>query len=503
MRIKKVIINIIFATTNKIAALLCGLIVPRLILITFGSEYNGVINSATQFMSYITILTVGIAGPTRVALYKSLADNDRNRIGGIIKATNVYMRKVAIGILIYAIFIMIIFPYIAETSLDHMSVSTLIAIVAFSLFIEYFFTVTNHNLLIADQKEYIFNISNTIGLILNCIITYILIIWGADIIIVKTGSAIAFLIVPIIISLYVRYKYPWLDRNNLLDTSALKQRGAAAATSIANIVHNSTDLVILTFFEDIKVASVYTVYNMVVSQIRSVLEVFTGSLEAGFGNIMARNEKEVLKRNFKIYEFLIFAFVSVIISCVFVLIIPFVVNYTNGITDVNYIVPSFAFLMTLAEATYCIRQPYVTLVQAAGKYKETRNGAVIEAVLNIGLSVLLVYMVGFQGVVIGTIVANVFRSVQYCIYVYRNILDLNIFKTIGKLVWCVSNNIIIFLAANVSICILGLGDGWMNWIVRAVVTFVLAMIVTTVSSIIFYKEELRGVKEIWHKVMEC
>ena len=501
MRTKKVMFNIIFATINKVVALLCGLIVPRLILTTFGSEYNGVINSAMQFMSYITILTVGIAGPTRVALYKSLADNDRNRIGGIIRATNDYMRKFAISVLIYALLVMIIFPNIAETSLDNISISILIAVVALSMFVEYFFTITNHNLLIADQKEYIFSISNTIGLILNCVITYILIILGANIFIVKTGSAIAFFSVPIFISLYVRCKYPWLNRNSPPDTSALKQRGAAVANSIANIVHNSTDLIVLTFFENIKIVSVYTVYNMIVSQIRSILEIFTGSLEAGFGNIIARNEKEALKRNFKMYEFLVFAFVSVVISCVFVLIVPFVTNYTNGVRDVNYIIPSFAFLMTLAEATYCVRQPYVTLVQAAGKYKETKNGAIIEGILNIGLSIWLVYRVGFQGVVIGTIVANIFRTVQYCMYVYRNILDLRISKILGKLVWCTANIIIILYVANRSISIIGLEDGWTGWIFCAVITFALAIFVTTVSSIFFYKEEFRGLKEVLYRVI--
>ena len=71
MRTKKAFYNIITSLLSQIVSIICGLIAPRLILATFGSTYNGVINSATQFLSFISVLNIGISGATRVARYKT------------------------------------------------------------------------------------------------------------------------------------------------------------------------------------------------------------------------------------------------------------------------------------------------------------------------------------------------------------------------------------------------------------------------------------------------
>ena len=65
------------------------------------------------------------------------------------------------------------------------------------------------------------------------------------------------------------------------------------------------------------------------------------------------------------------------------LLLPFVNLYTTGVTDIDYMVPSYAFLALTAEMIYCIRAPYLTIVQAVGRYKETKHGAYVEAGMNI------------------------------------------------------------------------------------------------------------------------
>ena len=93
MRTQKVMLNVSASFLYQIASIICGLITPRLILIAFGSTYNGVIESATQFLSLVSILNIGIAGATRVALYKTLAIKDTNGTNRIMRATKQYLHK--------------------------------------------------------------------------------------------------------------------------------------------------------------------------------------------------------------------------------------------------------------------------------------------------------------------------------------------------------------------------------------------------------------------------
>ena len=501
MRTKRAIKSIIASCFNRIVSLICGLAVTRLLLTYFGSEYNGAVASATQFMEYITILTIGIAGPTRVALYESLAKNDRKKTSGVLKATTIYMRKFSIAIILYSIIIMWLLPFAAHTTLPKIEISILVAIVSFSMSADYFFTVPNHTLLTADQREYVFDISSATVSLISCLLVYELIKSGYNFFIVKLVSSLILLLKPLFIAGYIRKNYT-IDKGVRPDDSALKQRGDAAAISIANIIHDNIDLVLLTIAVDIKLVSVYTVYNMICKQIRAIMQMFTGSLEAGFGNIIAKGEKDSLLRNFKLYEFLMFAFVSVLFSCVFVLIIPFIENYTAGVTDINYIIPSFAILMTISEAVYCIRQPYVTLVQAAGKYKETRNGAILESVTNFVVSVVMVNLIGFQGVVIGTIVANAIRTVQYFVFIHRRIINLDLSDVIRKMIWCGSNIVVICLCAESVWKLFPMGLSWLQWILEAIIVAIIAVSFTLASALIFYRQDLNGIKQVVIRVVK-
>ena len=70
---KNIVINIILQVTT----ICSGLIIPRLIIKTYGSNVNGLISSITQFLSYIALLEGGIGGVIKAVLYKPLLNKDR------------------------------------------------------------------------------------------------------------------------------------------------------------------------------------------------------------------------------------------------------------------------------------------------------------------------------------------------------------------------------------------------------------------------------------------
>lgn len=204
MRTKKAVLNMAFGLLYQAVAIICGLITPRLILATFGSTYNGVISSATQFLNMINILTLGIIGTTRVALYKTLAVGDDLGTSKIMKATKHYMKKVGFCVIIYAAVLCVIYPYISNNSLSHLENAILIAIVSISTFAQFFFGISNMTLLNADQSSYVTNILDIIKIILNTICVAILISMDMSIFTVKLGSSLVFLVTPIIMNIYVK-----------------------------------------------------------------------------------------------------------------------------------------------------------------------------------------------------------------------------------------------------------------------------------------------------------
>lgn len=490
MRSKKAFYNMTVSLLYQVIAMICGLITPRLILSAFGSSYNGVVSSATQFMSMISILTLGIAGATRVELYKTLANKDTLGTSRIVKATSKYMRKVALAIIAYSVVLMIIYPFISHNDLQPYESAILIGIVSFGSFMEYFFGNAYNTLLTADQSEYVASILRIISTVLNTVLVFILIKCGCDIFVVKAASALAFALTPFGMSIYVKKKYH-LVTDCAADETALKQRGAVAMHSIANIVHDNTDVVLLTIFTDAKIISVYTVYYLVIGKIKMLMRVFTSGLEAAFGNMWAKKEYATLEKRFSTFEFAMFSFTTVVFTCVGFLIVPFITLYTDSVTDVNYIRPMLAFLITVAEALFCIRQPYMTLVQAAGFYEETKKGAALEAIVNLCVSIVLVNLIGINGVIVGTLIANLIRTSQYAWFVYKKIINKSLWRVMKRLAVMLANVIL------VSLIVCSALDGlmvisWWSWMVKAFLVFLTSAIVTMISSVIFYREDIAG-----------
>ena len=501
MRTKKAMKNMVAAMIYQVVAIICGLITPRLILANFGSTYNGVVNSATQFLSMISILTLGITGATRVALYKTLANDDAYGTSRIMKATKLYMRKVGLCVIGYAAILCIVYPYISHNDLSKTQNAVIIAIVSIGVFAQYFFGISNQTLLQADQASYVTYGLDIFKTVVNTILVAVLIKLGGNIYIVKLGSSIVFLITPVIMAFYVQKKYSLTNKCEP-DNTGIEQRGAVAFLSIANLIHQNVDLVLLTLFTDAKIISVYTVYYLVVGKIKQLMQIVTTGMEAAFGNMWAKKEYEVLNQNFKGFEFVMFTFTTVIFSCVGVLIIPFIRRYTIGITDVEYCRIDLAVLITVAEAFYCIRQPYMTLVQATGHYKETKNGSAVEAILNLAISLLLINYIGITGVIIGTLVANLFRTIQYSYFISKKVLNRSIIEVLKRIIWTVGTSFMIVLISLMVTRTIVFSKGWLGWIFEAVIVFVISCIVSLIASVLFYKNDLKFILSVGKRMIK-
>lgn len=66
-----------------------------MILESFGSDVNGLVNSITQFLGVITLLDLGVGAVVQSALYKPLAENDTDTISKIYVSANKFFRRLA------------------------------------------------------------------------------------------------------------------------------------------------------------------------------------------------------------------------------------------------------------------------------------------------------------------------------------------------------------------------------------------------------------------------
>ena len=97
MRKKKLLKNTIASITFEVTTLICGFILPRLILRYYGSQVNGLVNSITQFLQIIALFDMGVGAVVQSTLYKPLAENDNGLISKIVKSAKRFFDFFTIG----------------------------------------------------------------------------------------------------------------------------------------------------------------------------------------------------------------------------------------------------------------------------------------------------------------------------------------------------------------------------------------------------------------------
>ena len=459
-----------------------GIILPRLILGAYGSEANGLVSSITQFLSYIALMEAGTGSVMRAAMYKPLADGDMLKLSGVVNACRRFFCGIAFAFLGYLAILAFAYPLLAKNeNFSYDFILTLVLILGINTLTQYFLSLANTLLLQAHQKIYISNLLEIGTLIVNLILSVILIRSGAELRVLKLMTALLFLVRPGIIYVYVKKRYA-IDKTVPPDNTAVSQRWDGLGHHLAFFAHKNTDVVVLTFFSTYQEISVYSVYIMVTNAIQMALNSISSSITAKLGDLFVRNDRDGLERSFARHETLTYVVATLLFSVTNVMIVPFVGVYTQDITDVNYLRQGFSLLMVLAEFIYAVRAPYSNLAFAVGAFKDTRNGALIEAVINILVSLALVSWLGISGVAVGTLIAMLYRTVDYVIYLSKNILCRPLKHFARNVSLSAVSYVLISIVGGVLVVPLFKMNDLFNWAVcAAIITAIATMILCAVQ----------------------
>lgn len=495
MRLKNSLYNIFFLLIQQLVTAIYGLVIPSLIIRTYGSSVNGVVSSITQFLSYISLLEAGVGGVITAAMYKPLAEKNENELSGIVIATEQFFRKLAKIFIVYLVVLAIIYPYFVKDKFDWVFTFTLVLIISISTFVQYYFGITYQMLLEADQKSWIVACIQIISTIISFGATIICAYKNASIHTLKVITALVYVFRPTAFNYYVKKHYK-LNRNVKPDNEALKHRWDGLAHHIAYIIHCNTDMAVLTIFSNILEVSVYSVYYNIVISIGKVVSSFSSGIKASIGNLIACGKMDAVKQTLDEFETLYFMIINIFYTCIIILIVPFVSIYTRGVADVNYYRPTFSILLACAEAAYALRNPYDMVIFASGHFKQTKKGAYEEAFINIVLSIILVKRYGIIGVSIGTLAAMLFRVFQYVWYLKNNILFRSPFIFLKKFCLNVLLGVIIVVSSQkMSIKT----ENYFQWAQSAVLILIYATAINVGVNIVFYKKEVLGVMRHFRK----
>lgn len=437
---KKIKYNLLVGVLGQAVALVLGILLPKLVITNYGSEVNGLLSSVTNIYAYIALVEAGVAAASCQALYKAVAENDQNRMNAILSATDLYYQRTGYIYLGLIFAFSSIYPLLIKTEIPFFTVVLVILFNGLGNVINYFFHGKYLILLKADGKNYVRTGLELVTNTAKQIIKIILIKLGYNVIYVQFAAMMVSCVQMIYITYYIKKNYAWLNLDVIPDRSSISQSKNVFVHEINYLITSNVDTVVLTVFQTLKTVSVYSLYNLLFSTLNSLLRVVRDSLEFKIAHLF-HEDREKFQNAFSVFEVYYITLVFAVFSVAYYFVLPFISLYTKNVSDVEYIVPVLPILFVLINLLSAGKYPSDAMVHIAGHFKQTQSSAVIETVINLVASIFLVQIAGIAGVLLGTIISSVYRTVYLVHYVNNNIIHRKTWNT--YLCWCL--NFVLFL----------------------------------------------------------
>lgn len=419
---KRLFYNSITALACQIISVICAFVLPQLILRTYGSEVNGLLSSIVQFLSAISLLEMGLETVAQSYLFKPIAENDMMQVSRVLAAVRDFFNKIGCILVGYIVLLIVFYPKFTKSTFDWWYIAVLFAAIGVDYFARYFIGIPDIILVSADQRNYIYSLAHMAVLIGSTLVSIVLIRAGFSIQCVKLAAALVYFLKPVILRIYVNRHYT-IDRKAKYNEDPIEQKYNGLAQHIAHTVLNSTDTVVLTVLSTLNNVSIYAVYHLVTNGLQAIVNALSNGLISSFGSLWVSEDKPRLKTYFEMAEWGVHTAVVFLFGCSSVLIVPFVMLYTKGVSDVDYFQPMFGGLLNVANAMLCLRLPYISMICAGGHFKQTQKYFIIGAAINVVFSVLAVGRWGLRGVAAGTFLACAFYVVWMMLYVSKHFIS--------------------------------------------------------------------------------
>ena len=504
-RTSRFVQNTVFTAAYQFTAMLMGFVTPRLMMLFYGSQVNGLIVSANEFLTYFRLVEAGLAAAAVFSLYKPLSENDTEGVSAIVSAARQFYNVAGwmfIGLtlvlaVIYPIFVPI--ETIGGDLMDYWSVFMLICAMGVSGALE-FFTLSRYRVLLtADQRTFMVSLASMSSLLLQTAVIVVLAYMRVNIIIVRLLASLTIAIRPLILGNYVRKVYPQVNVFAKPNKVALAKRWDAMYQQFTTAFHQSAAIMLTTIItRDAAMISVYGTYNMVTIGLWGILKMTTTGIYSGFGDLIVRGQQAKFQRAYRDFEFLYLAITSILFSAAAILIVPFVVLYTDKITDANYAAPLIGLMVVLEAITDHGKMPMDLMITASGKFRETRHHCTAQVIVAVLLGLGFGYW-GLQtsitmavvGILAGIILSNILRAILQLWFVPKFITHLPWTWTLKRIlrmflqVALIAGPFLAFRLLDI--------NGFFKWITLAVPICIYATAVTLAFGWIFDRDSLLSV----------
>lgn len=423
MRVKSSLLNITAGLGNQLVITALSFISRTIFISVLGIEYLGINGLFTNIFAMLSLIEAGIGSSIIYSLYKPVAENDKEKIKTLM---NLYKKAyIVIAILIFLLGLSLmpfLSMFVKGTNVKNVHLIYLIFLLNTAAPYLY---VHKNNLLQVYQKNYIVTITYAISSILSMCFKIVILYFTKDYILYLIVDIILSLTNSFILAVIVDRMYPFIKEqgHRKLDVETkrniIKNIKAIVLQNIGVYLVFGTDNIIISSFVSLAAVGLYSNYNMVIEICRNVTYQIFNNIYHSVGNLVASENADKIFSIYKAYRLLNFWLYSFFSILLLIIITPFIKLWIGPQFLMS---KSVLIILILIFYERGMRNSITTLKTTAGIFHEDRYAPIIQAIINLGISIVLVKALGIIGVFLGTLISVLLVPFWFTPFlVYKNV----------------------------------------------------------------------------------
>lgn len=396
---------------NTVLGLVCRMVFTR----TLSAEYLGVSGLFTNILSMLSLAELGIGSAIVYALYKPLAVDDKEKVASLVKFYGQCYRVIGVAVAVIGVALMpFLHLLIGEPNIQE-SIYLLYGLYLFNAASTYFFSY-RASLLMAAQQNYIVTGVNYIITVAQSVLQ---IIW-----LFATRHYIGYLIIQcvgvfiynIVVSYIARKEYPYIAGKNIkpLDKdekgALVRNIRALVIWKLCGLLVNSTDNIIITFFNGLATVGLASNYTLLSGTLNSLLNQLFNGITASVGNLNAVESKEKKIAMFNIINLANFW----LFGCASIGIFVVSTDIVRLLFGSSYVLPiSIPFVIALNFYMVGMQSAVWTYKNTMGLFRQGRYLLIVTAAINLACSIWLGKMWGLFGILFATAISRALTNTWY------------------------------------------------------------------------------------------
>ncbi|MGO4961241.1 lipopolysaccharide biosynthesis protein [Jeotgalibaca porci] len=417
--------NIKYGYIATFITLILKFISRTVFIYTIGTTYLGINGLYVNILSVLSFAELGIGNAMNYSLYKPVAENDKEKIKSLM---NLYKNAYRWIALIVACIGLLLVPFLNLIIKEPGNIRSNELIIYYLIFlfntVSTYFVVYKYSLANAEQKNYIKTNIQTLTVIVTTMLQLIVLIIMKSFLIYLISAALIELIQKIFANRYLNKRYPYLLDKNTRKLSKkekdpiIKNIKALVFHKIGDISVHQTDNILISLFINITTVGLVSNYTLIISSVTSFINIIFNSLISGFGNLIATERIEKQYELFKVYRFVGFWCYGFASIAFILLINPFIELWIGSEMLVSGIV---IYLIIIEYYLKGHRIVVNNFKVAAGIFDEDKYIGLIQAVVNLVVSIVMVRKIGLPGIYVGTVLQGLVSTMTRPFIVYNKV----------------------------------------------------------------------------------